>query len=51
MDEVKRLIARCEAAIVAYDRCLPHAGPLQRAQLLAHRDWDSRIIADLRRFL
>jgi hypothetical protein len=51
MDEVRKLIARFEAAVALYDRALACADCRQRTQLLAHRSWDMAIIADLRQII
>jgi hypothetical protein len=51
MDQVKRLIAQLEAAITLYSTHIPHAEGEWKKQLIVHRDWNLRIIADIRRQL
>jgi hypothetical protein len=50
MNEVRREIARLEAAIALYDRHIPSAEGKWLERLRHHRNWDLSIIADLRRF-
>jgi hypothetical protein len=50
MNEVRREIARLEAAVAMYDRHIPFAEGKWLEQLRRHRNWDSGIITDLRRF-
>jgi hypothetical protein len=49
MDEIRKLISQFESAVRQYDSCQPYATGKWRADLVRHRKWDLKIIAELQR--